>query len=256
MPEDMERSYAIGDIHGQFDLLRQAHDLIRQDRDRTGDGAAPVFHLGDLTDRGPDVRGVIDLLMEGLANREPWVVIKGNHDRMFGLFLRDPLAHDPGLSSPLSYLNPRIGGQATLASYGVPNAQDRPISKVHDEAVARVPQAHLDFLAARPLFQRRGECLFVHAGLRPQVTLARQVEDDLLWVREPFLSDRGDHGALVVHGHTALDAPMHYGNRVNLDSGAGYGRPLTVVVIEGRRVWQLSPGGRLALPETPNAPVR
>jgi serine/threonine protein phosphatase 1 len=61
---------------------------------------------------------------------------------------------------------------------------------------------------------------------------------------------------LVVHGHTALDAPMHYGNRVNLDSGAGYGRQLTVVVIEGRRVWQLSPGGRLPLPETPNAPVR
>lgn len=252
----MERSYAIGDIHGQFGLLRQAHDLIRQDRDRTGDGKAPVIHLGDLVDRGPDVRGVIDWLMEGMATREPWIVVKGNHDRMFGLFLRDPMAHDPGLSSQISYLNPRIGGQATLASYGVANAQDRPISKVHDEALARVPEAHLAFLASRPLFHRRGDCLFVHAGLRPQVALAEQAEDDLLWIREPFLSDRGDHGALVVHGHTALEAPVHYGNRVNLDSGAGYGRPLTVVVIEGRRVWQLSREGRIPLPETPDAATR
>jgi len=252
----MIRSYAIGDIHGQLHLLQQAHELIRQDRDRTGDGEAPVIHLGDLVDRGPDVRGVIEFLMEGMATNQPWSIIKGNHDRMFGLFLSDPLANDPGLSSPLSYLNPRIGGQATLASYGVANAQDRPIAKVHDEALAHVPQSHLDFLSALPLVHQRGECIFVHAGLRPDVALADQAEDDLVWIREPFLSDRRDHGALVVHGHTALEAPVHYGNRVNLDSGAGYGRPLTVVVIENQSVWTLSPHGRVALPVTPDAEVR
>ena len=252
----MTRSYAIGDIHGQLPALLETHRLIRQDRDRTGDGDAPVIHLGDLVDRGPDVRGVIETLMEGMAGREPWLAVKGNHDRMFGLFIDDPLAVDPGLKSALSYLNPRIGGQATLASYGVPNAQDRPIAKVHDEALARVPQEHLDFLAALPLYHSRGECLFVHAGLRPDIPLPDQTEDDLLWIREPFLSDRRDHGPLIVHGHTAIAAAVHYGNRVNLDSGAGYGNPLTVVVIEGRQVWLLGPGGRVPLPVTPGADDR
>jgi len=252
----MTRSYAIGDIHGQLHALREAHDLIRQDRDRTGDATAPVVHLGDLTDRGPDVRGVIDLLLDGLSAGEPWSIIKGNHDRMFGLFMDDPMACDPGLKTALSYLNPRIGGQATLASYGVPNAQDRPIGKVHDETLLRVPQAHRDFLSDLPLYFRHGDCLFVHAGLQPGVPLEAQIENDLVWIREPFLSDRRDHGALVVHGHTAIDAPVHYGNRVNLDSGAGYGRPLTVAVIEGRDVWRLGPDGRTALPVTPEAGVR
>ena len=76
--------------------------------------------------------------------------------------------------------------------------------------------------------------------------LADQVEDDLIWIREPFLSDPRDHGYLIVHGHTALDAPQHYGNRVNLDSGAGFGRPLTTAVFEGRDCWLLTPKGRIA----------
>ena len=50
------RSYAIGDIHGHPEKLRMAHDLIAADRERTGDDDAPVIHLGDLTDRGPDSR--------------------------------------------------------------------------------------------------------------------------------------------------------------------------------------------------------
>ncbi|MBD3764754.1 MAG: serine/threonine protein phosphatase [Rhodobacterales bacterium] len=241
------RTYAIGDIHGHLDLLHQAHARIAADRAACGDRSSPVVHIGDLVDRGPDSRGVIDHLMHGIARGENWVVMKGNHDRMFTLFLQDPDAIDEGMRSGLSWLHPRLGGGPTLASYGLRAPADRPLDRVHPEAVEAVPAAHRRFLEGLPSRFLHGEVLFVHAGIRPGVALHCQTETDLLWIREPFLSDPRDHGALVVHGHTAIDAPTHYGNRLNLDSGAAYGGPLSAVVIEGRAVFHLTDAGRQPL---------
>ncbi|MFN4157688.1 MAG: metallophosphoesterase family protein [Gemmobacter sp.] len=239
------QTYAIGDIHGHLDLLRRAHDLIAADQARHG--AAQVVHLGDLVDRGPDSRGVVDYLAEGIGGGQDWIVLKGNHDRMFTLYLEDAPRHDPGLRPDLSWLHPRLGGATTLASYGVANPGDRPLAPVHAEARAAVPQAHLAFLDGLPTSHLRGEVLFVHAGIRPGIPLADQTEDDLLWIRGNFLEDPRDHGPLVVHGHTALDVPTHYGNRVNLDSSAAYGGTLTAAVFEGRDVFVLTPKGRVPL---------
>jgi serine/threonine protein phosphatase 1 len=241
------RSYAVGDVHGHLDLLRRQQDLIEADRARTGDAAAPVVHLGDLVDRGPDSRGVIDHLASGIAAGAPWVVLRGNHDRMFARFLRDPAEPEPGLRRDLSWLHPRLGGAATLGSYGVRAAADRPLAPVHAEALAAVPAAHRAFLDGLPALFRHGEVLFVHAGIRPGLPLDRQDETDLVWIRDGFLDDARDHGVLVVHGHTALDRATHHGNRVNLDSGAAYGGPLSAAVIEGRDVWLLTPAGRVPL---------
>lgn len=246
--------YAIGDIHGQLALLQEAHARIARDQRDYGPG--PVVHLGDYVDRGPDSRGVVEFLMQGLDAGQDWVVLKGNHDRMFTGFLDDPAWQDPGLRSDLSWLHVRLGGAATLASYGVKNAADRPIAKVHAEAVAAVPRAHRDFLQGLPDRHRAAEAIFVHAGMRPGIALEDQAQTDLLWIRQGFLELRSDFGGLVVHGHTAIDAPAHYGNRVNLDSGAAYGGPLTAAVIHGRDVSVLTAQGRLRLPVTPDAPDR
>lgn len=241
------RSYAIGDIHGHLDLLLQAHEMIAQDRRHTGDTDAPIIHLGDYVDRGPDCRGVVDYLARGTARGENWVTLKGNHDRMFSRFLRDPSEPEEGLRADLSWLHPRLGGAATLASYGVKNPADRPIAPVHTEAVEAVPLQHRIFLESRPTWLQRGECVFVHAGIRPGIPMPQQRETDLVWIRGGFLEDTRDHGFLVVHGHTALDTATHYGNRVNIDSSAAYGGPLTAVVIEGRSVWRLKEGDRIPL---------
>jgi len=237
--------YAIGDIHGHLGLLQGAHDLIAADMARHGPG--PVIHLGDLVDRGPESRGVIDFLIAGLAEGRDWVVLKGNHDRLFARFMADPYEPEPGLRAELSWLHPRIGGSDTLRSYGVLNAADRPIAPVHAEALAAVPQAHLGFLANCPALHLAGDCAFVHAGIRPGVPMDHQTETDLVWIREPFLSEAASHGPLIVHGHTAIDAATHYGNRLNLDSSAAYGGPLSAVVIEGREAALLTPQGRLKL---------
>ena len=239
------RSYAIGDIHGQLEKLEVAHAFIAADMAQHG--AAPIVHVGDLVDRGPDSRGVIDFLMAGQAAGKAWVVLKGNHDRMFTGFLAAEDHHDPRLVATLSWLHPRLGGGATLASYGVKNPSDRPIAQVYAEAVAAVPMAHRAYIDALPVMHRVGEAVFVHAGIRPGIPLEGQIEDDLVWIREPFLSDTTDHGPLIVHGHTVVEVPTHYGNRVNIDVGAGYGGPVTAVVIEGRDVFHLTAAGRVPL---------
>lgn len=247
----MSAAYAIGDIHGHLDLLERAHDLIEADRARHGTGPAPVVHVGDLVDRGADSSRVISWLAQGQARGEGWVVLKGNHDRLFQRFMDDPAARDPGLRPEHSWLHPRIGGAATLASYGVHAPGDRPVAGVHADALAAVPRDHRAFLAGLGTHHRHGGLLFVHAGVRPGLALAAQTEDDLVWIREPFLSHRAPHPWLVVHGHTALDAATHHGNRINIDSGAAYGGPLSAVVIEGDAAFLLTPGGRQPLAPPP-----
>ncbi len=239
------RTYAIGDIHGHLEQLYRVHDWIAADM--ATHGAAPIVHIGDLVDRGPNCQGVIEYLRAGVAAGQDWIVLKGNHDRMFTNYLADLTYHDPGLRRDMSYLHPRIGGVETLASYGVKNAADRPLAPVHAEAVAAVPAAHRAFMQSLPSSHQRGEVIFVHAGIRPGIALADQSEDDLVWIRKGFLEDSRDHGALIVHGHTAIDTPTHYGNRVNIDSSAAYGGPLSAVVIEGRDVHLLTETGRKAL---------
>jgi len=239
------RTYAIGDIHGYLDQLEIAHRLIAADRERTGDRYAPVIHIGDLVDRGPDSRGVIDHLRNGILRGEPWIVLKGNHDRMFIGFLLDPDDYDPGLRSPLHWTHPRIGGAETLKSYGVAAAGEGPVHDVHETALDAIPADHAAFVNGLRIAHLRGDTLFVHAGIRPGVPIADQSEDDLLWIRDEFLNDNRDHGILVVHGHTPVSEVTHYGNRVNIDTGAGYGKDIAVIVIEEGRIWRLTEAGRV-----------
>jgi serine/threonine protein phosphatase 1 len=235
-------TYAIGDIHGHLDRLKAAHDLIA--RDIAQHGAGSVMHVGDLVDRGPDCRGVVEFLLSGHNAGADWITLKGNHDRLFTRFLDRPDAQDARLRPDLSWLHPRIGGAATLASYGIANPADRPIAPVHAEAILAVPDTHRRFLETLPTYHQTGDLIFVHAGLRPGRALRDQTEGDLLWIRAEFLDDPRDHGGLVIHGHTVVDTATHYGNRVNIDTGAAYGGPLTAIVIEGNEIWILTPQGR------------
>ncbi len=239
------RTYAIGDIHGHLDKLKEAHRLIEADREATGDHASPVVHLGDLVDRGPNSAGVIDHLIDGISQGEKWVVLMGNHDHSFTESFRDEESAEFALSFGM-------GGMETMESYGVPATalwwkERRGRNWIRDvlrEAKKKVPPEHLAFLEALPLTFERGECLFVHAGILPGVPVRKQKKEDLLWIRDEFLDSTEDHGPLVVHGHTIVDRPMHYGNRLALDTGAGAGSVLTAAVIEGRDAWVLEKGGR------------
>ncbi|TJZ85191.1 metallophosphoesterase [Paracoccus hibiscisoli] len=233
------RLYAIGDIHGQLDLLKAAHQRIFDD----GGPDAVIAHVGDLIDRGPDSRGVVEYLMQGQRAGRPWIVTRGNHDRFLPAFLNSPDWIDPGLSSGQHWVDhPGLGAAATLRSYGVD--PDQPRDALLRDARAAVPADHARFLAALPLWYLHPLALVVHAGVRPGVDLQNQAEGDLVWIRQGFLDSDADHGTLVVHGHTALEAPRLYRNRLNLDGGAAYGRPLSAAVIEQGAVHLLTDSGR------------
>ncbi|WP_425098466.1 metallophosphoesterase family protein [Tropicibacter sp. S64] len=259
----MTRLYAIGDIHGQKSMLEDQLALI----DKDGGAQARVVFLGDYVDRGPDSKGVIDLFLQGLRDGRDWLFLKGNHDRMMIRFLDIGQTHDDSILSGKRWFHERLGGANTLRSYfepeaflqslGLRNARledfgTEPVPKsvlpaFVTAANAAVPQAHRDFLGQLKLTYRDANFMFVHAGIRPGLPLGMQEEEDLLWIREPFLSDQRNHGALIVHGHTSVDVPEMRINRLNLDTGAGYGRMLSTAVFEDGKVFHLNAAGRARL---------
>ncbi|WP_306132552.1 metallophosphoesterase [Roseivivax marinus] len=235
----MDPIFAIGDIHGQRAEMERVLGLIARDPE----AGAPVVFLGDYVDRGPDSRGVLQVLIDGQAAGRPWIALAGNHDIYFRDFL-DP----EGLSwaDARRWLSDSVGGKETLASYGVAT-HGRPLADIRAEARAAVPQAHRSFLAGLPLLHETAAQIFVHAGVRPDVPVAEQEPDDLVHIRAAFLDDRRDHGRFVVHGHTSAEGPVHRGNRANLDGGAGRGAPLCAALILNRDVFLLREGGRTPL---------
>ena len=248
-----DRVYAIGDIHGHVELIDPVLERIAADMVREGPGE--VVFLGDLVDRGPDSRGVIERLMRWHDPDSGRHVITGNHDRMFLWYLQASPHRDPHLRADLEWWDTHLGGTTTLASYGVRNALGRRLAEVHAEALDKVPDAHRDWIAALPLYRQFAPGgvphLFVHAGIRPGVTLPEQTEDDLVWIRKGFDDYEGPFPFLVVHGHTPHDAATHHGNRVALDTGAAFGGPLTAAVFEGGRAFVLAEGGRVPLDPPP-----
>lgn len=232
--------YAIPDIHGHLQELDRALRLIEAD----GGPDAEIVFLGDLVDRGPDSRGVIERLMRGRVEGRRWHVLTGNHDELFLQFLADGSVDHPRIMSKVPWTHRRLGGLATLASYGIDAEEDASRDVLLNAARDAVPADHVRFLSELPRHLERGPLLFVHAGIRPGVPLAQQDPEDLIWIRDPFLDFRDPHPWLVVHGHTALDFPRHFGNRIDLDGGAGYGRPVRPAVFEGRNCWLLTERGR------------
>ena len=182
--------------------------------------------IGDYIDRGPDSRGVIDLVLKRQADREV-VALAGNHEEMMLRALMEPgrmadwLAH---------------GGQETLQSYGVVLERSlmtedaEPLRKLIFEAM---PNPHLRFLSDLRSSYACGDYFFAHAGIRPNVPLNQQRRDDLLWIRDDFLETSSHFGAVVVHGHTPTQVPDVRPNRINIDTGAYATGRLTCVVLEG-----------------------
>lgn len=218
------RIYAIGDIHGCMERLAALHEQIAEDAAARPIEHITLVHLGDYVDRGTDSAQVIDWLINTPpVQADTFVNLMGNHEHMMlsALAGADPAAPRQWLSN---------GGADSLASWGI----DRSVPA--SEWAARLPLPHLLFLRDLPISHRQGPYMFVHAGVQPGVPLDQQSRADMMWIREPFLSSRVDHGAVIVHGHTPKRAPIIMPNRIAIDTGAVLGGALTCVVLEGDRL--------------------
>ena len=219
------RCYVIGDIHGRSDLLDRMVDEITRDIEQNPAAKNLAVTLGDYVDRGPDSRGVLDRLARNPFPTE-YIGLKGNHEELFETFLTRPTIGPQWR---------RLGGLETLHSYKVPVA-DLMVGKGFDEASQALrqalPEAHSAFLAGLKLSLTVGGYFLCHAGVRPGVLLESQTAEDLLWIRDEFLSSKVDFGKIVVHGHTPTQSPEVFANRINIDTGAFATGRLTCLVIE------------------------
>jgi serine/threonine protein phosphatase 1 len=213
------RVYAVGDIHGRRDKLTALHAVIAADFSQRPTGAAVLVHLGDYIDQGPDSAGVVGLLSAGPPITGMAAVnLLGDHERM----LLDGLSGDRAAATDWLW----AGGTEALASWGLPPDLPR------DQWEAALPPAHVAWLRSLALMHREADYLFVHAGIRPALPLSDQSRDDLVTIRQPFLSTEADYGFVVVHGHSSAPS-VHIGpNRIGLDTGAGIGGKLTCAVLE------------------------
>jgi serine/threonine protein phosphatase 1 len=238
---EARRLYVVGDIHGRLDLLTEMLARIRADLAARPHPEAELIFLGDYMDRGPESRGVLEALIALKAGQLPTTFLLGNHDSYVREYLHDPDWYD----RTYHWLHDNMGGNATLASYGVPDAGRASAAASHAAFAAAFPDAHMAFLDACGLYRRVGGYLFVHAGIRPGVPLEAQTRDDLIWIREPFLTSTADFGLKVVHGHTIVPAVEHHPNRIAIDTGAVRTNVLSCLVLEGPEVALLAPDRRL-----------
>ena len=224
-----ERVYAVGDIHGCRELFVALLTAIDTDDRARGAARTTIILLGDLIDRGPDSAGVID---DVRAAALYWNIriLQGNHEEMF-------LASFDSAEVLRNFL--RYGGRETILSYPLDRAawDAAPLEQAQEIMRAAVPPADLDFIRGFEDSIVIGDYAFVHAGVRPGLALAEQSTSDLRWIREPFLSHSGDHGFVVVHGHTITPQPVIRANRIGIDTGAYASGRLTALGLEGTERW-------------------
>jgi serine/threonine protein phosphatase 1 len=230
--------YAIGDVHGCLDQLRTMTNMIVEDaRDIAGEKW--IVMLGDYVDRGPDSAGVLDFLTASPPAGFRRICLAGNHESLLLDFMANP---DPDAD----WL--RWGGFETLGSYGISGITfaDLPRSTRINVLTGHIPREHIDFLEGLPIALRLPGVTFVHAGLRPGVTFDDQRSDDLIWIREPFLSHDIQSSDRVVHGHTPTDEPVVTPARIGIDTCAFAGGPLTAVRLrpDGEPFFLSAPGSR------------
>lgn len=222
-----KRIYAIGDVHGRNDLLQLLLHQILADNASLPPADCEIIFLGDLIDRGPESAQVIDTVIQ-LKQRFPSVrCLMGNHEEIY-------LAAATGDVKSVRFFC-RIGGRETILSYNITLREYNELDI--DSLAARLPslfpQEHIDFVKS---FEEQiiiGDYAFVHAGIKPGISLAEQQPKHLRWIREDFIDDDSDHEKIIVFGHTISENVVEMHNRIGIDTGAYESGKLTALVLEG-----------------------
>lgn len=229
-----QRVYAIGDIHGRLDLLEGLIRQVDDDDRRRGEALTTLILLGDLIDRGPDSCGVVERVMELTAASDRVRVLKGNHEQML-------LMAAEGDAKAVRLFT-RIGGRETLLSYGVSEQEYREADFEKLAGIIRrtVPERHIEFMKSLEDYIQIGGYTFVHAGVLPGRPMEDQDVSDLYWIRHKFLDNPGDHGSIIVHGHSITEDVDVRENRIGIDTGAYASGVLTAIGLQAIDRWFLA----------------
>ncbi len=223
-------TYAIADIHGRFDLLKDLWNKILDDvsaryvaagkdeKQWTMDDRFKIITLGDYVDRGPQSREVIDMLSKDRLGKV--ISLMGNHEMMMIETYYGQLDLGTAVQN---------GFGSTMLSYG-----QKPGDKIN---VSLIPEEHITWLMSRPLFYFDKYRAYSHAGFVNHKLFSEHTVDDFTWnYPEGSENFMGRH---VVHGHEAhAHGPILLANRTNLDTQAYYTGRLIAGVFDNNK-----PGG-------------
>ena len=208
--------YAIGDIHGRFDLLTRLMDQLDPD--------IPVICVGDYVDRGEASAEVLRFLLE----RPDILCLKGNHEDMLLGFLDNPKRNG---SQWLRY-----GGLQTLASFGVSGvtetAPEDDLKHASDALEAAMGAELISWLRALPMRHQSGNIFVCHAGADPHTALDDQQDRHMLWGHPEFAKKARSDGTWVLHGHTIVESPTVQNTRISIDTGAFATGILTAALVQ------------------------
>ncbi len=227
--------YAVGDIHGCNILLQKIHNKILA-TSKDIEGQKLLIYLGDYIDRGPDIKGTIQTLIDFQPENFTKVFLLGNHEQM----LLDFMA---GKRNSL-YIWLGNGGLETLESYGSDmNSYIDHSMELKDEELIRkkftrlLPFSHKNFFNQLILNYEWGNYFFVHAGINPDLPIEKQEKETMLWTREKkFFNPKMTCSKIIVHGHTPVEKIEKYPFRINLDTGSFYSGKLSCLKIENGKL--------------------
>ncbi len=198
---------AIGDIHGEYELLRKTIDSVREVEPTT-----PIICVGDYIDRGEDSAGVLRFLHQSVSSSKNSVsCLLGNHEHMCLRFLNDPNGHGPTWF--------RYGGLQTLASFGVGHDGGSQ-TVVRDKLAEAMGKDLIAWLESLPAYWISGNVAVTHAGADPYQPIHTQSRRSLLWGHPGFETAPRMDGIWIVHGHTIIDEPVVTPGRIVIDTGA------------------------------------
>lgn len=218
----METIFAIGDIHGEFEMFEQLLKEWNPDTEQ-------LLLLGDLIDRGARSKDVVERASE-LVEQYGAIVLGGNHEDMLADFIKEPeLCRDHYLKQ---------GGAETLMSFFHTHPSEFFASpRKFAEALHHKFPKHLDFLSKRPDFYQTDTHIFVHAGIDfEEADWKDTSRDNFRWIREPFFIGKNNTGKTIIFGHTRTSLLHADGNtgiwispcqtKIGIDGGAVCGDEL------------------------------
>lgn len=229
------RIFVIGDIHGCYAELSLFIDHIFNSEELS-DKDTVVF-LGDYVDRGPDSKSVIQALIDFKKHHSNAFFLRGNHELMLSELLMEKFSLRHFLHN---------GGMATIRSYC--NEIEEGSPHIVDMFVDTIPMDHIEFLEDLDYIVEFDKFICVHAGLNPELSLSDQREEDICWIRDPFINYPHNFCKTVIFGHTPWQnvfADLPY--KVGIDTGLVFGNKLTCIELREGKVYQIVRGSNKIL---------
>jgi serine/threonine protein phosphatase 1 len=214
----MNKIFAIGDIHGCAQKLRELIELIAANHEKD-----TLIFIGDYIDRGSSNREAVDYVLQLKQEFKNVVCLLGNHEQMLLNYLE-------GENEEMYLYN---GGKFTLSDYGIKSSDSPDVRK------KKIPEEHLLFYQSLLPYHQTKDYIFVHAGLIPGISIDKQTIDDLLWVRYKFIDSDYNFGRRVIFGHTPMSNPLIMENKIGVDTGAVYGGKLTCLELPEVKIYQV-----------------